>query len=138
MSGIAISADVQAKFQEMKLGHCYRYIIFRMSDDLTEVIVEKTAPETASYDDFVAELPENDCRYALYDYEADMGSDGIRNKLCFVLWCPDSSRIKPKMLYTSTKESMKKVLVGINTEIQATDYSEIAEDVVKERAMKFV
>jgi cofilin len=40
------------------------------------------------------------------------------------------------MLYTSSKADMKKKLVGIGTEIQATDMSEIDYQTVLEKAIK--
>jgi cofilin len=46
---------------------------------------------------------------------------------------PDTAKIKSKMLYASTKDSLKKKLVGIGAEIQATDKSELEEAVILER-----
>jgi len=40
------------------------------------------------------------------------------------------------MLYTSTKDSLKKKLVGIGTEVQATDASEISREEVLARVDK--
>jgi cofilin len=42
-----------------------------------------------------------------------------------VLWSPDTAKIKSKMLYTSSLADLRKKLVGIGTEVQATDSSEI-------------
>jgi hypothetical protein len=39
---------------------------------------------------------------------------------------PDESRIKDKMLYASSKDSLRRALVGIASEIQGTDIDEIA------------
>lgn len=41
---------------------------------------------------------------------------------------PDESRIKDKMLYASSKDSLRRALVGIASEIQGTDLDEIAYD----------
>lgn len=51
---------------------------------------------------------------------------------------PDSAKIKSKMLYTSSKADLRKKLVGVATEIQATDASEIDFDYVLEKASKDV
>jgi len=132
MSGIAISDEVVHKFNELKLGHNARYVLFKMSDDLTQVILEKVAPTSAGWSDFEKDLPKDDCRYGIYDFEYEKDG-GRRNKIVFVVWCPETSKIKSKMLYTSTKDSLKKKLVGIGTEVQATDASEIAYDEVFSR-----
>lgn len=41
---------------------------------------------------------------------------------------PDESKIKTKMLYASSKDALRRSLVGIANEIQGTDHSEIAYD----------
>ena len=75
------------KYQELKLGHQHRYIFFKLSDDLKEVVFEKTSQAGSdSYDDFVSSLPANDCRYAVYDFAFKAEDGGDRNKILFVLW----------------------------------------------------
>lgn len=39
---------------------------------------------------------------------------------------PDDSKIKQKMLFASSKDALRRSLVGIAVEIQGTDYSEVA------------
>jgi len=134
-SGIAISDDVVHKFNELKLAHNMRYTLFKMSDDLTQVVLEKTAPNSATWADFEKDLPKDDCRYGIFDFEYEKDG-GRRNKIVFVVWCPETSKIKSKMLYTSTKDSLKKKLVGIGCEVQATDASEISFDEVMARVDK--
>jgi len=48
-------------------------------------VVEKTS-ESHNYDEFVAELPGESCRYAIYDFEYEKGNDGKRNKIVFISW----------------------------------------------------
>lgn len=61
-----------------------KYIVFKLSDDNKEIVVEKTS-ESGSYDDFVGDLPAESCRYAIYDFEYEKG-EGKRNKICFYAW----------------------------------------------------
>jgi hypothetical protein len=44
---------------------------------------------------------------------------------------PDDAPIRQKMIYASSKDAIRKQLVGISTEIQATDYDEISYDASK-------
>ena len=39
---------------------------------------------------------------------------------------PDDSKVKQKMLFAASKEALRRALVGIIAEIQATDMSEVA------------
>ena len=48
---------------------------------------------------------------------------------------PDSSKVRSKMLYASSKDRFKRELDGIQVELQATDPSEMSIDIVKGRAM---
>lgn len=114
-------------FQTLKLGKKLKYIVYKLSDDNTEIIVAKTS-ESDDYDEFLAELPAQDCRYAVYDLEFEKAGEGKRNKLCFFSWSPDESKIKQKMVYASSKDAIRKSLVGISTEIQGTDFSEVSYD----------
>ena len=41
---------------------------------------------------------------------------------------PDDAKIKNKMLYASSKDALRRSLVGIAVEIQGTDLSEVAYD----------
>lgn len=124
-------------FQELKLKKAYRYIIYKLSDDNKTIVVEK-AVEKAEYSQFVSELPDEDCRYAVYDFEFQLSaSEGQRNKICFFVWAPDNSKIKQKMLYASSKDALRKKLVGVATEIQATDFSEVSYETVLDKVKSF-
>ena len=46
---------------------------------------------------------------------------------------PDTSKVKQKMLYASSKDAIRKKLVGIGAEIQGTDLSEVSYDAVLEK-----
>jgi len=135
-SGVAVSDECVSKYQDLKLGKSLRYVLFKLSEDLKEVQVDKTAPSGAPYEEFLESLPPNDCRYGVYDFEYTAEDGGQRNKIVFVLWAPDSAKIKPKMLYTSSKDALRKKLVGIATEVQATDRSEIDRDAVLEKCLR--
>ena len=71
-------------FQELKLGKKLKYIIYQVSADKTQIVVTKKSDD-ASYDAFLADLPENECRWAVYDFEFEK-EDGKRSKICFVAW----------------------------------------------------
>ena len=48
---------------------------------------------------------------------------------------PDTSKVRSKMLYASSKDRFKRELDGIQVELQATDPSEMSMDIVKARAL---
>ena len=130
MAGIQLADEVTNVYNDFKLSHKYRYVIFKMNDEMSEVIVEKTAEKTASYDDFLNDLPEKQARYGVFDLEYET-EEGLRQKIIFYLWTPNGCKIKEKILYSATKATIKQAFVGISAEIQATDSGELLlEDVI--------
>ncbi|KAG8772420.1 cofilin [Ceratobasidium sp. 428] len=105
-----------------------------MSKDLKEITVHKTS-ESTDYEDFLADLPEDDCRWAVYDFAFEKDG-GKRNKLTFFIWSPDNAKIKQKMVYASSKDAIRKALVGIAAEIQGTESDEVAYETVFEKVSR--
>lgn len=64
----------------------YRYVIFKIDEKKNEVVVEKTGGPAESYDDFTASLPENDCRYAVYDFDFVTSENCQKSKIFFIAW----------------------------------------------------
>lgn len=88
-SGIVVNDEVIQRYNELKTGRKYKYVFFKMNDDLTEIVVEKTGPEHATYEEFINELKAvaiDDCRYAVFDFEWDTSDGGKRQKICFYAW----------------------------------------------------
>ncbi|CAO3630842.1 unnamed protein product [Cunninghamella blakesleeana] len=133
-SGVAVAPACLEAFQELKLGKKYKYIIYKLSDDRKEIIIDKTAESVGSYEEFISQLPENEPRYAVYDFDYEKEGAGQRNKVTFYAWSPDSSKIRDKMTYASSKDALRRQLQGIAIEIQGTEHSEVDYETVLEKA----
>jgi len=134
-SGVAVNSDCLNVFQELKLRKKHKYIIFGLSPDKTEIISLKTGTST-EYEDFLADLPENQCRWAIYDLEFQKEEGGVRNKIIFYHWSPDDAKIKDKMVFASSRDALRRSLVGVAVEIQGTDNSEVAFETVLDKAKR--
>ena len=76
-----------AAFQDLKLRKKYRFVTFCLGDENRKIIIEKTAEKDTSYEEFLSGLPDDDCRYAIYDFEYQKSADeGLRSKICFIVW----------------------------------------------------
>ncbi|KAG7088190.1 cofilin [Marasmius oreades] len=128
ISGVTVHQDCITMYQELKLRKKYKYIIYNLNKDRTEITVEKTS-DSGQYDDFLQELPEGECRWAVFDFEFEKDG-GSRNKLCFFAWAPDDAKIKQKMVFASSKDALRRALEGIAVEIQGTDPSEVSYESV--------
>ena len=114
----------------------HRYCVFFIKDEKF-ITVEKLGGRDASYEEFLTDLQaagEGECRYGLYDFEyehqcqvrvgweldrliVNLSTQGTtesskKQKLFLMSWCPDSAKIKKKMLYASSFETLKKSLVS--------------------------
>lgn len=133
-SGMGVADQSLDTFMELKRKKVHRYVIFKIDEKKKEVVVEKTGGSAESYEDFASSLPENDCRYAVYDFDFVTSENCQKSKIFFIAWSPDTSRIRAKMLYATSKDRIKRALDGIHYEIQATDPTEMDLDVLRERA----
>ena len=41
-SGVQVASECKEKFEEMKLKHQHKYVIFKLSDDLKNIVVDCT------------------------------------------------------------------------------------------------
>ncbi|KAF5476018.1 hypothetical protein I3843_09G185400 [Carya illinoinensis] len=133
-SGIAVHDDCKLRFLELKAKRTYRFIVFKIEEKQKQVIVEKVGEPNQGYEDFTASLPADECRYAVYDFDFVTEENCQKSRIFFVAWSPDTSRVRSKMIYASSKDRFKRELDGIQVELQATDPTEIGLDVIKSRA----
>merc|ERR1712224_156844 len=139
-SGVAVAQECKNQFDEIKKGKKHRYVIFYIEEEKM-IKVESVGDRDASYDSFFQDLikaGEGECRYGLYDFEYEHQCQGTtevskKQKLFLMSWCPDTARIKKKMLYSSSFDALKKALVGVHKYIQATDSSEASEEQIMEK-----
>ncbi|KAI9512379.1 actin depolymerizing factor [Russula earlei] len=134
-SGVTVNPDSVAQFQDLKLKKKHKYIIFGLNEDKTEIIVLKSST-SKDYEEFLVDLPENQCRWAVYDLEFLKEEGGLRNKIIFYHWSPEGAKIKDKMVAASSREALRRALVGIAVEIQGTEDSEVALETVLEKAKR--
>ncbi|KAK1309048.1 hypothetical protein QJS10_CPA09g01656 [Acorus calamus] len=134
-SGMAVHDDSKLRFLELKAKRNYRFIVFKIEEKIQQVTVERLGLPNESYDDFTASLPSDECRYAVFDFDFVTDENCQKSKIFFIAWSPDTSRVRSKMLYASSKDRFKRELDGIQVELQATDPSEMSIDIIKARAI---
>uniref|UniRef100_A0ACD5XAE9 Uncharacterized protein n=1 Tax=Avena sativa TaxID=4498 RepID=A0ACD5XAE9_AVESA len=135
VSGVAVSEECVRAFQELRADRAHRFVVYKLDDDLQQVVVEKVGGVESKFDDLAAALPADDCRYAVYDLEFladDSVGDTPRSKIFFISWSPETADIKNKMVYASSNEGFKKELDGVQIDVQATDTSELTLQILKD------
>ncbi|KAF2142764.1 uncharacterized protein K452DRAFT_286391 [Aplosporella prunicola CBS 121167] len=144
-SGVSVSPECISVFNELKLGKDLKWIVYMIADNGKEIVVEHTEKKSDAsqeeqwnaFREFLVNSKTKNkagkegpgARYAIYDveYDAPGGSygEGTRNKIAFLSWIPDNLAPWPKMVYSSSKDAIKRSLNGVATDIQANDESDI-------------
>ncbi|XP_068639652.1 actin-depolymerizing factor 1-like [Aristolochia californica] len=132
---MAVSDECKLKFLDLKTKRSYRFIVFKIDERIQQVMVDRVGKPDESYEDFTSCLPANECRYAVFDLDFITDENCQKSKIFFIAWSPDTSRVRSKMLYASSKDRFKRELDGIQVELQATDPSEMSFDIIKGRAL---
>lgn len=143
-SGVAVSAEAKTVYEEVKKDKKFRYIIYCIKDERV-IEVESTGPRDATYSDFLVQLRkfDHECRYCVFDFPANVSVEGSGDKtsmsvdrLVLMTWCPESSKVKQKMLYTSSYDALKKALVGVYKYVQACDFEEASQEAIEDAFKK--
>ena len=82
-AGTPVDDACVLKFKDLKSKRKYKYVVFKIDDG--KIVVCHEGLPAASFDSFVEQLPENEPRYAVMDYEYK--KDGCtKSKIFFVNW----------------------------------------------------
>lgn len=87
------------------------------------------------FEKFLSLLPETESRYAVLDWDVTTDDGREFSKLFFISWVPDSCKAKEKMLYASSKQSLRNALSGVHLDHQATDMDDVTEEVFTSKAL---
>lgn len=146
-SGATVAQECITAYNDLKLNKKHKYIIFKLSDDSKQIVVEDASSDQ-DWENFREKLVNATSksktgavgkgpRYAVYDFEYNLATgEGTRNKITFIAWSPDDAGIHAKMIYASSKDALKRSLTGIATELQANDTDDIEYDSILKTVSK--
>uniref|UniRef100_A0A0E0KB55 ADF-H domain-containing protein n=1 Tax=Oryza punctata TaxID=4537 RepID=A0A0E0KB55_ORYPU len=132
--GMNVKEECQRWFMEMKWKKVHRFVVYKIDERSRAVLVDKVGGPGEGYEELVAALPTDDCRYAVFDFDFVTVDNCQKSKIFFIAWSPTASRIRAKILYATSKQGLRRVLDGVHYEVQATDSSEMGYDVIRGRA----
>ena len=81
-----VSDECKNSFMEMKWKKVHRYIVFKIDEGSRLVTVDKVGGSAESYDDLTASLPNDDCRYAVFDFDFVTVDNCRKSKIFFIAW----------------------------------------------------
>lgn len=94
LGGVVINTNVGQAYQDMKSFNTCLYVIMNIVNKAT-VEIEKTykkfpakneVDRKEAFDNFMAQLPAKDCRFAIYDFEGTKAEGRELNKIIYIFW----------------------------------------------------
>ena len=124
-------------FQAIDAMDKIRFVIYKI-DDSPEIVPEFVGTERVSiyeypekdvayWQDFVENLPEDDCRFIAYNFVYQLKNEVVC-RTAFILWIPESASRELKMIYTANTNFL--MMYGERFDYKATDFSCLTYDLV--------
>ena len=124
-SGTTVHADIAAAFSEINARKA-RFLVARITEDATQIVLEHKGERAATFDDFCAAIPVDQPRYGVFDLEFQSDDGRQINKMCFVTYVPDTCKsIAVKFPYANCKDTMKSKCSPVAKEIQVNDRADL-------------
>lgn len=139
-SGIAVSEKCAEGFKELNKRGCS--VVVMKIDPVTpnEVFLDKKFPPVgddpeASWKEFLKSLSDTEGRIIIADFQYKETPTVTKSKITTILWNPDNSSIRSKMLYAT---SMEAVASGMATDerIEAHDIDDLEYKTVTQKVFK--
>lgn len=124
-SGVAVQKKCIDTFGSIIKERAFRCVVLKINDEMTEVQVDKThgpseGEARSEWDEFKKTLPKTDCRYIIYDFTFEH-QGAKKNRVLFLLWTPENSKVRSKMIYAASQEGVVNKLEGIQRQLQCTE-----------------
>ncbi|MHA2501392.1 MAG: hypothetical protein ACXAE3_00780 [Candidatus Kariarchaeaceae archaeon] len=131
LSGINISGEIIAKFEEDRMKSEGARLVLRIEND--EMVIDGEGKDLL---DMVSNLPDAEPRYVIYDIPIQNRANLTDLKTVFILWMPMESPVRMRMMYSSTKAQITNNIRGITASIQAEEKDELALDKIQAKVVK--
>ena len=129
-AGIKIPDAVIEGHDQLQKHHKFWYHILTIDDVKSEVVIEKSLAKEEKYDyaAFKKEiLSRTSPAFIVIDHHHTTKDGAQAEKVFLISWVPESSKIKHKMMFASTKEALKGRLQGLHKTVHAAQESELDE-----------
>ena len=134
MAGIHVSEELIAIFNDLKIEKKYRFLSFGLNEERNAIVLYDKGERSDDLTKLPEVLPQNGCRYVIYDFEYKTKETMPRDtcKLILIVWVPDIAPIKVKVPFSATKSEIKGSFTGIVKDIQASDFSSLNYDELRD------
>lgn len=137
VSGIHMKDEHVDLFNELKIDKKHRFLVFGLNSTNNGIDLISVGSKESKLADLKEHLPSNDCRFVVYDFDTQTFENPPRDtsRLLFILWAPDAAPIKRKVPAVSTKGEFKAQFVGIQKDLQISDFGLIDEEEMRKECV---
>jgi hypothetical protein len=130
----ALTPELATAFTELKMKQVHSYLIFKIDSKVVTLecagkhkteIADKATRQKEEFADFVAHMPKDQARYAIFDMEIQYPDGHNSPKIVFFHYCPDISKTTDKVLYSSSKGEVRKQFGPLEKEFQINNHADL-------------
>lgn len=130
-SGVKIDGAIAELCRQINLKKKnHKFFTMKLSEKMTQVEIEYICADGEKFSELDERLrqaeEDKECRWAVYDYEYTLLNNANKSKLVLITWCPEKASVKQRMVYSATKDALKRVLEphGCGLAVNFTDHDE--------------
>ena len=115
----------------MKIRHKYKWAMFGLDDAHRKIVcLGDSADKSRTVHDLAATLPENECRYVVFEHSFKTSDGRPQDKLFFISWFPRTVSSEQKMLYATARAAVRGSMPGC-LDLTAGSRSELLDGVLR-------
>ncbi len=135
-TGIKPDEDLIAEYQNLKIHNTLRVMILDINKDKLECVFK--ADSNFNYKDLFAQLPSNEPRFIVYDFDYETNENPPRktNKLIFIFWCPLTAPATKRFTYSSSIGEIVNTLGAIQKQFQVDDFAGLDYETIRKDLLK--
>ncbi|MFV5998125.1 actin-binding ADF family protein [Streptomyces sp. NPDC056231] len=122
-SGIPVEDSCIEAFHELKRKRNVNTVIYRLSDNLETVIPDFKGNLT--HDELLQALPAAETRFVVYDLVFATANGARKDKIVLISWCPEAAEIEQKIAHSTSRNTLRNLLDGVQVYVQTTDPSDL-------------
>lgn len=137
-SGIKPDEALIDEYQNLKIKGTVKVMVLAINESESKLELVFKGDKTFSYKDLFDQLPSNEPRFVLYDFDFDTDENPPRktNKLIFIFWCPLTSSAKQRFTYSSSIGEIVSTLGAIQKQFQVDDFAGLDYETVRKQLLK--
>lgn len=85
-TGMEVLDECKSSFMDMKWKKKARYVVYKIDEKSKTIKVDKIGCPGQGHESLAADLPDDDCRYAVLDFDFVNADHCEKSKIFFIAW----------------------------------------------------